>query len=75
LTGGTRRRGGRLAAEGAGPNEVAVQVYLREGEAEGHPQAQRAQEALQGAAYEGGEVGAYPGAGVLRQGWVRKPCD
>ena len=31
LTGGTGRRGGRLAAEGAGPNEVAVQVYLREG--------------------------------------------
>jgi len=55
LTGGTGRRGERLAAEGAGPNEVAVQVYLREGEAEGHPQAQRAQEALQGAAYEGGE--------------------
>ena len=38
-----------------GPDEVAVQVYLREGEAEGHPQAQRAQEALQGAAYEGEE--------------------
>jgi len=35
LTGGTGRRGGRLAAEGAGPNEVAVQVYLREGRPKG----------------------------------------
>jgi hypothetical protein len=37
------------------PTDVVVQVYLRKGEAEGHPQAQGYQEALQGAAYEGGE--------------------
>jgi len=47
------------------PNEVVVQVYLREGEAEGHTQAQRAQEALQGAAHERGEVVSLPRRGGL----------
>jgi hypothetical protein len=58
------------------PTDVVVQVYLRKEEAEGHPQAQGYQEALQGAAYEGGERSrAYSGAGILRQGWVQKPYD
>ncbi len=39
------------------PTDVVVQVYLREGEAEGHLQAQGHQETLQGAAYEGGGRG------------------
>jgi len=47
------------------PTDVVVQVYLRKGEAEGHPQAQGYQEALQGAAYEGGEVVSLPRRGGL----------
>jgi hypothetical protein len=58
------------------PTDVVVQVYLREGEAEGHLQAQGHQEALQGAAYEGGgEAVSLPRCGGLTSRIVRKPCD